>query len=139
MVIIASDQDGRTTVRGARYADALAFSETVKRAWVEYNLSALEKETFRFDRIHAGVASLERPGRYPSACRIAPLLQHGRALDATLLSKLQPEAIGPEQAERVKLVRNFVADPRRVRADSVSAFVEAELARWKTFFDTVES
>lgn len=139
MVIIASDQDGRTTVRGARYADALAFSETVKRAWVEYNLSALEKETFRFDRIHAGIASLECPGRYPSACRIAPLLQHGRALDATLLSKLQPEAIGPEQAERVKRVRNFVADPRRVRADSVSAFVEAELARWKTFFDTVES
>ena len=126
-------------MRGVGYSDALAFSEDVKKAWISFNLSALEKEAFRFDRIHAAVASLKRPGRYPAACRIAPLLQHGRALDATLLSKLQPEAIGPDRAERVKLVRNFVADPRRARTDAVSFFVEAELARWKAFFDTVES
>lgn len=60
-------------------------------------------------------------------------------MDATLLSKLKAEAIGSDRAERVALVRKFVADPRAARAHAISVFVAAELDRWKEFFDTIES
>ena len=62
-----------------------------------------------------------------------------RSLDATLLSKLQPEAIGPEGSQRVAKVRKFVADPAALRVAAISSFVAAELVHWKEFFDTIES
>ena len=79
------------------------------------------------------------PSRYPAGCHIAPLLDDARVLDASLLSKLQPEAIGTEAYERILAVRRFVEDPRTARANGIAAFVTAELDRWKDFFDTIES
>jgi DNA helicase-4 len=70
---------------------------------------------------------------------VALVLQDARSLDATLLSKLRSEAIGSDRAERVALVRKFVADPRAAQAHAISVFVAAELDRWKQFFDTIES
>lgn len=93
----------------------------------------------RLDNIRAGVLSLAAPSQYPAACRIATLLDDARALDASLLSKLNAEAIGPESFARIVPVRKFAADPRTFRADGIAAFVTAELDRWKDFFDTIES
>ena len=126
-------------LKGAANVDAAAFSETVKNAWISFNLSALEKEASRFDRIHAGVLALAHPTRYPAACQIAPLLDDACALDASLLSKLQPEAIGADASERIVAVRRFASDAQTARANSIAVFVDAELDRWKDFFDTIES
>ena len=76
---------------------------------------------------------------YPAACCMTTILNDARSLDATLLSKLKSEAIGTDRAEHAALVRKFVADPRAARANAISAFVAAELDRWKQFFDTIES
>ena len=70
---------------------------------------------------------------------MAPLLTDARSLAATLLSKLQPQAIGPDRSKRVAQVRKFVAEPAAARTAAISTFVAAELARWKDFFDTIES
>lgn len=126
-------------LRGAGYCDARAFSDEVSKAWIEFNVSALDREAGRFSRLHAAVASLSRPTRYPAACQIAPLLSDAKALDVALLSKLQTEAIGSETAERVALVRKFVADPRAARTNAIATFVSSELDRWKDFFNTIES
>ncbi len=126
-------------LRGASYFDASTFAEGVKSAWIAFNLAALDREAKRFNRLYAAVSALARPSRYPAACSIAPSLEDARALDATLLSKLQPTAIGSERAERVALVRKFVVDPRTARAAAISTFVAAELERWKQFFDMIES
>ena len=126
-------------LRGAGHADARAFADSVKAAWISFNTGAFDREAHRFDRLHAAVSGLARPGRYPAACSLAPVLQDARSLDATLLSKLRSEAIGTDRAERVALVRKFVADPRAARANAISVFVAAELDRWKQFFDTIES
>ena len=83
--------------------------------------------------------ALAAPPRYPAACQIAPLLEDARALDASLLSKLHAEAIGPEAVARIAPVRKFAGDPRTARANGIAAFVTAELDRWKDFFDTIES
>lgn len=126
-------------LKGAANVSATAFSENVKAAWIRFNLAALEKEASRFDRIHAGVLALAQPTRYPAACQIAPLLDDARALDASLLSKLQPEAIGADAFERVTVIRRFASDPQAARSSSITVFVDAELDRWKDFFDTIES
>jgi len=128
-----------TVLKGASHHDARAFAEEVKEAWVRFNLSALDKEAARLERIVAGVNALGAPLRYPAACQTAPLLDDARALDASLLSKLQDEAIGPEVVARIAPVRKFVADPRTARANGIAAFVTAELDRWNEFFDTIES
>jgi len=126
-------------LKGVDPLAARVFSEDVKETWIRFNLSALDKEAARLERIVAGVNALGAPLRYPAACQTAPLLDDARALDASLLSKLQDEAIGPEMVERIAPIRKFVADPRTARANGIAAFVTAELDRWNEFFDTIES
>lgn len=127
------------TLRAASYVAANRFADQIKEAWTRFNLEALEKEAARLDRILAGVLALAAPLGYPSACKIAPLLDDARALDGSLLSKLNAEAIGPEVVARIAPVRKFAADPRKARANAIAAFVTAELGRWQDFFDTIES
>ena len=136
---LQSSGQSNVILRGAGHADARAFADSVKAAWVRFNTDAFDREAHRFDRLHAAVSGLARPGQYPAACSLALVLQDARSLDATLLSKLKSEAIGTDRAERVALVRKFVADPRAARAKAISVFVAAELDRWKQFFDTIES
>ena len=136
---LQSTGQSNVVLRGAGHADAGAFADSVKAAWVKFNTEAFDREAQRFDRLHAAVSGLARPGRYPAACCMTTILNDARSLDATLLSKLKSEAIGTARAERVALVRKFVADPRVARANAISVFVAAELDRWKQFFDTIES
>lgn len=126
-------------LKGAAYNDALRFSEALNAAWVSFNLSALEREKVRLERLLADVSALAAPPAYPSACKIAPLLDDARALDVSLLSKLQDAAIGSAVVARIAPVRKFAADPRTTRANAIASFVTAELDRWKDFFDTIES
>lgn len=136
---IRSQEYDDVTLKGAGHFAAMAFAEEVKGAWTRFNLAALEKEAARLDKVLASVLSLAAPSRYPAACQIALLLKEARALDASLLSKLNAEAIGPEVVARIAPVRKLAADPRTARANAISAFVTAELDRWKDFFDMIES
>lgn len=136
---IRSDAHDNVTLKEAAHLNARTFSEELEEAWVRFNLSALEKEGARLERILAGVRALTLPPRYPAACQLAPLLDDARALDASLLSKLNAEAIGSDAVARIAPVRKFASDPRTARAAGIVAFVTAELDRWKDFFDTIES
>lgn len=136
---LPSSRESNVILRAADHVDARAFADSVKAAWVSFNIDAFDHEAQRFDRLHAAVYGLARPGRYPAACSLELVLQDARSLDATLLSKLKPKALGIVRADRVALVRNFVADPRTARANAISVFVAAELELWNEFFDTIES
>ena len=139
MLTLSSSENDDLILKGASNFDARTFSDGVKDAWISFNLAAVEKEAGRFERIYEAVAALTRPTRYPAACSMTPLLIDARSLDATLLSKLQPQAIGPDKTQRVAQVRKFVAKPAAARMAAISTFVAAELVRWKEFFDTIES
>ncbi|MCY0146831.1 UvrD-helicase domain-containing protein [Hoeflea sp. G2-23] len=136
---ISSSEYNDVTLKGAGHRDAHVFSKRVKDAWNRFNLAALEKEAARLDRVLAEVMSLAAPSRYPAACQIAPLLEQARALNESLLSKLNAEVIGRETVARIAPVRKFAGDPRTLRANGIAAFVTAELDRWKDFFDTIET
>lgn len=138
-VVVPSSVNGNAVLRAAQHAKALAFTEDVKAAWSNFNLAALQREAERFERIFTGVVALSEPTRYPAACTLTALLDEARAIDSKLLSKLPAEAIGPEMAARIALIRDFLADPRGARTAAISKFVEAELERWSEFFDTIES
>lgn len=136
---INSQERADVTLKAASHVAAASFADEVKDAWTRFNLAALEKEAVRLDRILVEVLGLIAPTQYPSACQVAPLLDDARALDASLLSKLNSEAIGPEVVARIAPVRQFAADPRTARANAIAAFVSAELGRWRDFLDTIES
>ena len=127
------------TLRGARFRDAQQFAAQVEAAWVGFNLYALNNQAELVDKLRGQIASLYQPARYPSACAIAPLLQQAQALDASLLSRLQLQAIGPTEAARIASIRQFAASPRAIRLAGADAFVGKELARFKEFFDSIES
>jgi DNA helicase IV len=136
---ITAVEPGDFILRGAAYADAKVFAEKVKSSWIEFNLWALEREADKLARLHSEIAKLVQPTRYPAACVVSTLLSEVQAVDTALLSKLRPEAIGPEATEYIAGIRHFVADARATRARSAAVFVESELERWKEFFDTIES
>lgn len=127
------------SLSGARLPDVCAFAAAVKDAWIEFNLQALEREADRLTHLHAQVTNLVQPTAYPAACLISPLLADARALDASLLSKLNLEAIGQEAAAVVARVRSFAEKPKAIRSAAIDSFVTSELERWKEFFDTIES
>lgn len=130
---------GHVRLKGAGYRDAWHFSEALETAWVRFNLSALEKEAARLDGILSHVRALVVPSRYPAASQMAALLEDARALDASLLSKLHSKAIGPQATARIASIRDFASEPQKARNAGIAAFVNAELDRWKDFFDTIES
>lgn len=136
---VRSQEYDDVMLKAASHVAAMAFAEEVQEAWTRVNLAALDKEAARLDRVLAGVLGLAAPPQYPSACKIAPLMDDAKALDASLLSKLNPDAIGPEIVARIAPIRKFAADPRRTRANAIAAFVTAELDRWQDFFDSIES
>ncbi|WP_406565968.1 UvrD-helicase domain-containing protein [Allitabrizicola rongguiensis] len=136
---IRSGETDVVTLKGAGNHEAHDFSAQVAAAWTSFNLGALEREAAQLDRTLAEVLDLAAPSRYPAACQISPALDDARRLEASLLSKLNIDAIGPEAAARIAPVRKFAADPRTMRADGIAAFLSAELERWKDFFDTIES
>lgn len=138
-IAVPSDIAEDIVLRGARHADAQAFSDEVKQHWIDLNLAAWERASDRFDNIHSKICALASPDSYPAACSVQPLLREARELDATLLFKLQRDALGPERMARIERVRKFAEDPKAVRENAIAAFVSAELERWKEFFDTVES
>ncbi len=126
-------------LRGVAASDARAFAVDVRNAWVHQNVSAFEREADRFAALHAAISELARPTFYPAACRTEPLRKDANALDVALLSKLQRDAIGPQRAADVAVVRSFVAGPETARQRAIALFVQSELDRWKDFFDTIES
>ncbi|MGQ0566033.1 MAG: hypothetical protein ACT4OK_13310 [Gemmobacter sp.] len=83
---LQSSGQSNVMLRGAGHADARSFADSVKAAWVKFNTDAFNREAQRFDRLHAAVFGLSRPGRYPAACSLAPILQDARSLDTTLVS-----------------------------------------------------
>ncbi len=126
-------------LRGVLYPDAYSFSDEVKGAWIAFNLEALERDADRLTHLHAQIADLAKATAYPAACLISPLLADARALDASLLSKLNLEAIGPEAAACVARIRTFAEKPKAIRSAAIDSFVTSELERWEEFFDTIES
>lgn len=125
-------------LRGAPPGEALAFSSRLQNCWVGFNITALDDAADRVARIYGELDGISAARRYPAACLVEPTLEEAKALDATVLSKLQPDAIG-EAFALVASIRKFVADPGTVRRESVEKFVATELERWNDFFDTIES
>jgi DNA helicase-4 len=138
-LVIPAGDAGDIVLRGAREREARAFSAQLRQVWVAYNLSALDSQRAQFDRLYHVITNLVAPNCYPAACSLTPALADARELDSAVLSKIRPEAVGIEEATRITVVRQFVTNPRTARANAISAFVTAELDRWKDFFDTIES
>lgn len=132
--------DGRNlTLPAVKMSAAMKFADAVAAVWTDFNREKLEKEDALVRRILCALEALKVPDAYPAACHLAPLARDAADLTSRVLSKLNAEAVGNEAMSRIAPIMVFASDPHAVRDASIEAFVEAQLLRWKEFFDTVES
>ncbi|MCV2887723.1 UvrD-helicase domain-containing protein [Ruegeria aquimaris] len=120
-------------------AASVAFAEAVGEAWSKFNLAALAKEEGRIRGLLQSLEGLQAPEHYPSACHVDPLAREATDLTTRVLSKLNVMAVGDETISRVAPIISFSADPVKTREAAIERFVDAQLDRWKEFFDSVES
>ena len=120
-------------------AEARNFADAAATAWQDFNRAELEKEDTTIRRILQALDALKVPVAYPSACQIEPLVRDAADLTSRLLDKVNADAVGNEVMSQIAPIRAFASDPHSVRDAAIEAFVEAQLLRWKDFFDTVES
>ena len=138
-VVLSADPIAPVSLRAVDRLEAAAFAKATGAAWRASNHRRLEAEVARIDRLLANLSILQAPVRYPSASFLQPLLAETSDLNESLLSRLNAEAIGPDQATRLAPIIRFAANPAGARAAAIDHFVQTELVRWKDFFDTVES
>ncbi|EPX76414.1 DNA helicase IV [Salipiger mucosus DSM 16094] len=130
---------GNLTLPAVDASAARTFAEAVTTAWTNFNWAELQKEDAAVRRILHTLDALKVPDVYPAACHVAPLARDAADLNSRVLSKLNAEAVGNEVMSRIAPIVAFAADPNTVRDAAIETFVEAQLLRWKDFFDTVES
>jgi DNA helicase IV len=131
--------DRNLTLPAVDATAAKTFADAAATAWTNFNRAALEKEDAAVRRILHALDALNVLDAYPAACHLAPLAHDAADLNSRVLSKLNVEAVGDDVMFRIAPIKEFVSDPNAVRDASIAEFVEAQLLRWKDFFDTVES
>lgn len=138
-VLIRTDMRGEVRLPAADPAEARRFVEALRGAWRGFTLAKLDGEASRIDWLLGFIADLDTPRRYPAACFVRAAHEGAETLHRTVLSRLNAEALGAEQAARLAPISRFATDGRGLRERAIARYVEAELVRWKEFFDTVES
>ena len=76
---------------------------------------------------------------YPAACPVDPVASQAADLDARVLKKLTPAALGDEAMARLAPIMELARKPEQLRNAPIAAFVNQQLTDWKEFFDTAES
>lgn len=139
--VLTLQLDGASTVRlrAVEPSAATSFASAVETEWRKFNLARLTGEETRISSLLSVVAELHAPKRYPAACLFQLAQEDAEELHGALLSKLTEAAIGPEQSARLAPISRFAISGKAMREEATARYVEAELARWKEFFDTVES
>nr|WP_245544306.1 UvrD-helicase domain-containing protein [Oceanicola granulosus] len=120
-------------------SEAEKFAQAAASAWIDFHRAELGKEDVAVQCILQALQALKVPDAYPAACRVSPLARDAADLNNRVLSKLNAEAVGNRAMSRVAPITAFASDPNAAREAAIDVFVEAQLHRWKGFFDTVES
>jgi len=136
---ISVDDGTKVALRGAKYADAISFRDSITADWVAYNTSRFEAERLAIDAILRTIAELSQPVRYPSACTLSPILEQARAINTEILSKLTEEAIGEQRFKQIQSINGFVHNAGTMRDRAIKEFELQQLPKWQVFFDTFES
>lgn len=129
----------RLTLPAVPISEARSFAESAAAAWTDFNRAELEKEEAAVHRILQALDALKVPTAYPAACHVDPLARSAAELTDRVLSKLNAEAVGDKVMSSIAPITAFAANPDAVRDAAITEFVDAQLLRWKDFFDTVES
>jgi DNA helicase-4 len=138
-MVLPTDTGPPVSLHAVDRLAANAFAAAAQASWSAFGHRRLEAAAARVNQLLADLGTLETPPRYPSASLLQPLFAEATALNDNLISRLNAEAIGPDQIARLAPITRFVANPKSTRSAAIERFVGAELAHWNDFFDTVES
>lgn len=135
---IQVDGGEEVCLKGAYHNQAVAFSNGVHEAWVNWNLEAFKQRREEIEVVLHSIHRLEQPNQYPAACILLPILNAARELHKTLLVKLPSEAIGETHSDQVRKIHDFIQAPQYYRERAIVQFEKQEHERWRSFFDTFE-
>lgn len=131
--------DRTLTLPAVDESAARHFADAVTAAWADFNRAELDREDAAVCHILQGLDALKALVTYPAACHVSDLAHDAVDLNNRVLSKLNAEAVGEDVMSRIAPITSFASNPNAAREAAIAAFVEAQLLRWKEFFDTVES
>ncbi|TMM51690.1 UvrD-helicase domain-containing protein [Sulfitobacter sabulilitoris] len=126
-------------LKGARFKDAVDFSDSIRSDWEAANQAEFEISRRAIDALLLEIEGLANTVAYPAACVVAPILERARGLDQRLLSKLPQEALEDVHRDQIKKTQSFVQHAQQIRQQAISAFEERQLFEWSDFFETFES
>lgn len=136
---LALGNGSRLMLPGVQEAPAKAFAQALETAWSAYNLAQLAREGEEVSSLLTAIEAWKAPAQYPAACLVEPVALRAADLDARVLKKLNPTALGAQTMARLAPIVDYAGNPEQLRDAAITAFVDRQLVNWKVFFDTVES
>jgi DNA helicase-4 len=137
--ISVPSRDGELKVVGLKRAEALDFISAANSAWQNHFIRQVEAVGGELRALAEVVERLQLLKRYPSACLLEPFLTRAKIVLEDLPDTIPKDVLPQEQQTVLDLVRSFRADPEALRRSAISAFLDADKAEMKDFFDTIES
>lgn len=132
-------RDGELKVIGLRRAAAQDFVSAANSKWQSHFIQQVEAVGGELRSLAEVVERLQQPKRYPSACLLEPFWARAKIVLEGLPDIIPNDVLTQEQQTVLDLVRDFRADPEALRRSAISAFLDADKAEMKDFFDTIES
>jgi len=126
-------------IRSSKRSELDQFARQLETAWREHNLDKLDAKSDAISYVMKAIAKLEAPTGYPAACHVEPILESAQELEKSSFAKLNENAIGTTQLQRVKTIRSFLSSPSEMRSRAVEKFEQTQLKGWSDFFDSFES
>ena len=138
-ICLAIENPDTILLRAVSPTAAQACAVTLEVAWQRFSLLRIEAEQEQINSLLITLRGPESAQSFPSASRLEAAWKLAAELHRNLLSKLKPEAIGPDWVTLLAPISDFATDPEKTRVAAIERYVEAELSRWKALFDTIET
>ena len=132
-------RDGELKVTGLNRAEALDFVSATNSAWQNHFTQQVDAVEGELNALAEVVERLKQPKRYPPACLVAPYLVRATQVLERLPDTIPKDVLPEEQQTMLDVVMEFRSSPEALRRSAIGAFLDADEAEMKDFYNTIES
>jgi DNA helicase-4 len=130
---------GEIRIIGLQRAMALDFVLAINSAWQTHFIRQVKAIEGELQALFEVIERLQQPKRYPSACLVEPFLARATVTLERLPDTIPKDVLPRGQQAVLEQIMNFCSAPEALRRSAIDAFLAADAAEMKDFFDTIES
>ena len=127
------------TVSGLGRQDATALAKRLDAASLDWWRTTLKAHSAAIRSAHARIAKLAAPSAYTRHSQFTRLEDDAAEITAVFPRRHPAKLAKSDGIKKLKAIREFARNPAPRRPRANTAFIESELKRSRSFFDTVES